>query len=305
MIVLENVTKYYSKKDKPAVDNVDLTVNDGEILGLVGLNGAGKTTAIRMVAGIISPSHGRITVDGVDVVEDKASASRLTGWVPETPNVDLNARAISLMRYFAGFYGFKGDETKRIIEERLGSVGLTDYAKRKLKVYSQGMKKRFLLAESLLGDPQNILFDETLNGLDPEGVKFVRDMIVKLKDDGRAILLSSHILSEIENIADRVAVIHRGKLIKLLSREEMKKIRSESLKIIVRNHDKNLLSLLEEFGEPDISGNELILKKLKIPYGEYSHIVKALVEGGYELETFCPTGESLESYFFSLVGVKK
>lgn len=302
MITLENVSKSYSPKMPLAVNDVSLEINDGEILGLVGLNGAGKTTTIRMVSGVTLPTSGHITVDGQDVVRSKLKASSNVGWIPEFPNFEPNARPFPLMRYFAGFYDLKGEEARKVIQERLASVGLADYLSRKLRTYSQGMKKRFSMAESLIGDPQNILFDETLNGLDPEGVLFVRKMITKLRDEGKAILLSSHILSEVENVADKVAVIHHGNLIKTLTKSQMKTLGAETIHITVDNPDDKISSLLESYGSVHITGPNILVTKLKVSKNEYPEIAENIMKNGYKLSEFHVSGESLEGYFFTLVG---
>ncbi len=300
MISIENVSKSYNPKSPLAVDDLNLEVEDGKILCLVGLNGAGKTTTIRMASGIILPTKGRILVDGHDIVKDKLKASANVGWIPEFPNFEPNAKPLPLMRYFAGFYDVKDPE--KLIKERLDSVGLSAYLNRKLRAYSQGMKKRFSIAESLIGDPQNIMFDETLNGLDPEGVLFVRKLMLNLKKEGKAILLSSHILSEVQAVADRVAIIKRGKLVKVLSRNDLKTLGKEAIRVAVDNPDAKLDPLLEEFGNVRKSDGEFYISDLKVSRAEYPEITKRIVDAGYQLSTFAPTGESLEQYFFSMVG---
>ena len=305
MISIENVSKSYSSKNPLAVHSLTLDVKDGEILGLVGLNGAGKTTTIRMVSGVTLPTGGKISVDGNDVVSEKVKASSKVGWIPEFPNFEPNAKPIPLMRYFAGFYGLKGNEEQEEIKKRLSSVGLSEHFNKKLRTYSQGMKKRFSMAESLIGDPQNILFDETLNGLDPEGVQFVRNMVVDLKKKGKAVLLSSHILSEVENIADRVAVIHYGKLIKLLTKHELTALGVETIHINVDNPDSKMQAALETFGSVRMTGNTAILSNIKIGKNEYADITDKLIKDGYRVSDFHSAGQSLEDYFFSLIGESK
>lgn len=300
MISIEGVTKTYDSKSPAAVKDLDLEVEDGKILCLVGLNGAGKTTTIRMASGIILPTKGKIAVDGFDIVKDKIKASAKMGWIPEFPNFEPNARPLPLMRYFAGFYDIKDSE--KLIMERIKSVGLSSYLNRKLRTYSQGMKKRFSIAESLIGDPQNIMFDETLNGLDPEGVLFVRRLMLDLKKQGKAILLSSHILSEVQAVADNVAIINHGKLIKMLSRADLRTLGKEAVHLGVDNPDAKLVPLLEEFGSVRKMDGEMSVTDLKLSKAEYSEIPKRLVEAGYKVSLFNPSGSSLEEYFFSLVG---
>lgn len=302
LISIEHVSKSYSQKSPLAVDDVSLEIKDGEILGLVGLNGAGKTTTIRMASGIILPTRGKITVDGNDIVSDKLKASAAVGWIPEFPNFEPNAKPLPLMRYFAGFYDIPPNKTEDLISESLGKVGLAPYLNRKLRTYSQGMKKRFSIAESLIGDPQNILFDETLNGLDPEGVVFVRKLMNDLKSRGKAILLSSHILSEVQNLADKVAIISHGKLIKTLTRQDMKSLGKEAIYLSLDNPDSKLQDLLSQFGEVIISGSDATITNVTLSRENYPDIPSALLQNGYRLRSFSSSGVSLEDYFFSLVG---
>ncbi len=307
MIEIDNVTKRYVRNSPPAVDELNLRINDGEVLGLVGLNGAGKTTTIRMIAGILLPTSGTIKVDGFDVVKEKVKATHDVGWIPELPNFEPNAKPLPLMKYFAGFYEPKGDMNKRIMD-LLESVGLSHDLNKKLREYSQGMKKRFAIAESLISDPQNVLFDETLNGLDPEGVKFVRNLILDLKKQGKGIMLSSHILSEIESLADRVAIIHHGKLIKMLSRSDLKNLGKTVVHIEIVDQDpseKILNETLAQFGSFEKNDGEIILRDLSVPDKDIPVILKELVIKGLTVKKFEPVGESLEEYFFGLIGEKQ
>lgn len=304
MISIENVSKSYSSKSPLAVDSVTLDIKDGEILGLVGLNGAGKTTTIRMASGIILPTNGKIVIDGYDIVDEKLKASSRVGWIPEFPNFEPNAKPVPLMKYFAGFYDLEDKEVDKLIDESLDSVGLTPYLNRKLRTYSQGMKKRFSIAESLIGDPQNILFDETLNGLDPEGVVFVRKLITNLKSQGKAILLSSHILTEVQNIADRVAIISHGKLIETLTRDDMKSLGKEAIHLTIDNPDQKMADILKPYGAVSVTGGEITLTNLSIAKPDYPEIPESLISAGYRIRNFSSTGVSLEEYFFSLVGDK-
>ncbi len=286
------------------MDSVSIEIHDREVLGLVGLNGAGKTTIIRMASGVILPSRGNISIDGYDIVSEKLEASRRVGWVPEFPNFEPNAKPLPLMRYFAGFYNILGKDAEKKIRDSLISVGLEDYLDRRLSSYSQGMKKRFSIAESLIGDPQNILFDETFNGLDPEGVVFVRGLINNLRSNGKAILLSSHILSEVQNIADKVAIINHGKLLRILNRIDLKSLGKDMVLISVDNPDNDLIQKLREYGDAAVNGNEVVIRDLRVGKDGYPEISSNLVKAGYRLRNFQVVGESLEEYFFSLVGEK-
>ncbi len=305
MIKIESATKIYTHNAPPAVASLDLEILDGEILGLVGLNGAGKTTSIRMASGIILPTSGHVMVDGHDMVTDKVKAAAQVGWIPELPNFEPNAKPVELMRYFAGFYGIPADEANKRIKSLLTKVGLANDLDKKLRNYSQGMKKRFAIAESIVGNPRNVLFDETLNGLDPEGVVFVRNLMFEMKKEGKAILLSSHILSEVEDVADRVAIINHGKLIKILTRNELRTLGKTIIKISVDNYDDSCMKLLKEFGEPRFDGHDVVLSDLTIPDDQLSKIPESLIKAGYSIRQFTPMGETLEEYFFGLISEKE
>ncbi len=308
MIEIDHVVKIYNKKSPPAVNDLSLEIKDGEILGLVGLNGAGKTTTIRMIAGIILPTSGKIKVDGYDVLKEKVKATHNVGWIPELPNFEPNAKPLQLMRYYAGFYSNDGREMNRRIIDLLDQVGLSDHLNKKLRDYSQGMKKRFAIAESLINDPKNVLFDETLNGLDPEGVKFVRNLILDLRSKGKGILLSSHILSEIENLADRVAIIHHGKLVKMLTRTELKNLGKTVVHISIDKNSDNLekiSQILNKYGNIDKEDGEIVLLDLNVKDDEIPDILADLIKSGVKVRKFEPVGESLEEYFFKTIGEKQ
>lgn len=302
MIEIRDLTKTFRKNPVPAVNKLNLEVNDGEILGFAGLNGAGKSTTIRAVSGIIFPTAGHVKVDGHDIVKEKIAASKNIGWVPELPNFEPNAKSIPLLKYYAGFYGLHGDETSQKIESLLKQFNIWEARNKKLKDYSQGMKKRFSIAAAMIGDPQNYLFDETLNGLDPEGVRYMRTFILDLKKKGKSVFLSSHILSELENVADRIAIIRKGVLIKIVDRNELQNLGSIVVKVKIENIDKGAISLLETYGTVEVTGNSAIVRKLSISTSEARKINNELAKNNYDISHFEVTGEGLEDYFLELVG---
>lgn len=302
VIEVEDFTKTFGRHDIPAVNDVSFTVKDGEILGFAGLNGAGKTTTIRAMCGIILPSAGSITVDGHNIVSDKIRASRTIGWVPEFPNFDPNAKAIPLLMYYAGFYGIKGEKAKTLAKELMEKVDLSSALNKKLRTYSQGMKKRFALASSMISDPQNFLFDETLNGLDPEGINYLRKLMLKLKEEGKSVFLSSHILSELENLADRIMIIHKGEIIETLAKDRMRSLGKPVLKLRLNKTDQKVIGMLEKYGTVKVEGDTITV--MNLPAGEETtdDINAELIKNGYRVSMFNIQGASLEEYFVQLVG---
>lgn len=296
MIEVKNLTKRFHSKGIPAVDSVDMEIGDGEIIGFAGLNGAGKTTAMKVMAGILLPTSGTVNVDGHDIIKDKINASKEIGWVPETPVFDDAAKPIQLLKYYAGFYGISSADAEKKGRELLETVYLTPYINRKVALYSQGMKKRFALIAAMLSDPQNFLFDETLNGLDPEGVRFMREKMLDLKKNGKTVLISSHILRELEDVADRVMIIDSGKIVDTVKIEDVKKFSADRAEFIVDNMDSGAVKLLEQFGAVEVRGKTATITGLS---KKASEVNSELVKAGYVVSSF--RADSLENYFLKKV----
>lgn len=297
MITITNLTKSF--KNFKAVNNLNMEIKNGEILGLAGLNGAGKSTTIRATAGIIFPTSGKITVDNLDIVEDKENASKHIGWVPELPNFEPDSKPIPLLKYYAGLYGIKSEDAEKYIVELMKRFDIYPYKNRKLRYYSQGMKKRFSLIAAMVGNPDNFLFDETLNGLDPQGVREVRDLIIELRKQGKSILLSSHILSELQNVADRIAIMKNGTIIKIITREELRSLGATGIKVHVKNPTGKITDILSSFGEAGSDGYYYIIKNKA--GADPSELNEELVKANYKVDYISMDNETLEDYFLNMV----
>ena len=300
MIEISNVSKSFGRIK--ALENVSFKVNNGELVGYVGLNGAGKTTTIRIIIGVLLPDSGDVYIDGYSVLKEKRKASMRIGWVPEIPIFEPDVKALDYFVYLAGYYKISPSEARRLGKELFERVGLSGTENRKLKEYSQGMKKRFALAVSLINDPPNFVFDEVLNGLDPEGIKFFRELAKNFKKQGKAVLFSSHILSEVEALADRVVFIHKGRIINILTMQEIKSMAEK--KLIVKL-DKPLEKIPEEinsYGVPVVEDNTLVIRKFK---GDQSTVVELLLRQGYKIMEVKLEEISLEEVFFKLIGEQK
>lgn len=291
----QGITKFFGTHK--ALDNVTFRVNRGEIVGYVGLNGAGKTTTIRIGVGVLPPTSGDVIIDGFSIIKDKREASRRIGWVPEKPIFEHDFKAIDYFVYLAGFYGLSMSEARSLGRKLLDEVGLGDATDKKLKEYSYGMNKRFALAVSMINNPENYMFDEVLNGLDPSGIAFFRNLTLKLKHEGCSILFSSHILSEVESIADRVVFIHEGRVIADMKIDEIRSRAKPSLKITIHPLDNRAIELVKEFGEVSIEKNQLIIRNVT----ESSEIVEKLVLNGYKVLEVSKMERDLEQVFFRLI----
>lgn len=297
MFTVQEVTKYFGKQR--VLDSVSFEVRNGEVVGYVGLNGAGKTTTIRIAVGVLPPTSGDVIIDGYSVTRNKREASRLVGWVPELPIFETEFKALDYFVYIAGYYGYTSHEARRIGRELMEKFGLGDALNKKLSSYSQGMKKRFALAVSMINDPPNLFFDEVLNGLDPKGIAFFRELTVEFKKQGKALLFSSHILGEVEGIADRVVFIHKGRIVGLYSMDEIRYMARPALVLTLNNVSKEVLTLLSQHGEVvELGGGRILLRNFS---GDPSDIVNDLVKLGVRVSEVRREEKSLEEFFFDLI----
>jgi ABC-2 type transport system ATP-binding protein len=298
MIVIKGLSKWFPGRSDPAIEDIDLDLRDGQILGLVGLNGAGKTTTIRIAAGVSFPTSGQILVDGHDIVHDKVRASEGVGWVPELYPFAPEARARQLLVYLAGFHGVTGRPADRRARELLSLVGLHGFEDDRIRTFSQGMRRRFGLASAMLSDPQNLLLDEILNGLDPEGIAFVRNWVLELRKQGKGVLLSSHLLTELQALADRIAFIHEGQLIRVVDHQEVARAGTPILHVLLVNPDPAVGTYLGSLGALRTEGRWFLLEK---PNLDAASITAELVRRGYRVAEIWPEDASLEDYFLRLI----
>ncbi|HFU3961966.1 TPA: ATP-binding cassette domain-containing protein [Streptococcus suis] len=235
LLSTQELSKQYGKQK--AVHQVSLTINKGEICGLVGENGAGKTTLLRMLSGLISQTSGTIT----------SSKDCRIGALIESPALQPNLSAIDNLRYMALQLNLKQADEK--ILETLAIVGFEDVdPKKKSKDFSLGMRQRLAIALAILDDPDFLILDEPINGLDPVGIKEMRSIILNLRNQyGMTILISSHILSELEMVVDRYIIMHKGLIVKEFSKQELEQTLEEQLYLQTKNHPKTF-TILEEQG---------------------------------------------------------
>ena len=299
MIEIKGVSKFFGSFK--ALDNVTFNVRNGEIVGYVGLNGAGKTTTIRIIVGVLNPSSGDVFINGHSITREKRVASKYIGWVPEQPIFEPDARALDYFVYLAGYYGISASEARSLGKKLLEEVGLGHAIELKLKEYSQGMKKRFALAVSMINNPDNYVFDEVLNGLDPQGIAYFRELTLRLKKNGCAVLFSSHILSEVEDLADRVVFIHRGRIVGDMSMDEIKSMAKPVLRIRLDKVDDKLKDLLSPYGKVEFEKNTVVIVN---PPSDPSEILTTLLKNGYRVLEY-KQGRSLEDVFFRIIGVRK
>jgi ABC-2 type transport system ATP-binding protein len=211
VLKLEDVGRRFG--DRWAVRNLSVTLKPGEVVGFLGPNGAGKTTSIKMIAGLLVPSEGRVLVNHIDVQKRPEDAKRNLSYIPDRPYVPDRLSARELLTFVAGLYGIPEDVVDDRGMEELRRFGLADREDDLLATYSHGMRQRVLLAASFMRDPQVLLVDEPMVGLDPQGARLVKKVLREAADKGAVVLMSTHTLSVVEELCDRVLVIGQGNLV--------------------------------------------------------------------------------------------
>lgn len=295
MLEITELSKRYTPRGAPAIRGVSFSLAPGEVVGLVGLNGAGKSTTLRVAAGIILPSGGHVRVDGHDIVAEKARASELLGWVPEAPVHDASSRIGPLLDYYAALCS--GVPASRP-SELLKTWGLDDLARRRFRTLSLGQRMRFAIACAQLQNPRYYLLDEVFNGLDAEGIRAVRQWISAQRDGGSGILLSSHQLGEVQQLGDRIVFLHRGNVASVRSREEIAAVGTPAIRITLDRVDPSALELLARIGRVSTRGNQI---RLAGPDLDPGAINATLVSSGHRVLRLEPEEPELESFFLDLV----
>lgn len=292
--------KHLSKdfKDVKAVDDLSFSVEAGQVHGFLGQNGAGKSTTIRMLLTLIKPTSGSIEIFGLNLQKNRKEILRQVGAIIERPDLYKYLTALENLRIFAAMSGVKVSEKKLI--DQLEMVGLAERAHSKVKTYSQGMKQRLGIATALVHDPKLIILDEPTNGLDPQGIADIRNLILRLsRQMNKTLLISSHLLSEIELIADSMIIIDKGKKIvegkvnELFDPAEM----VVELKTTddLATYQKLQQSALQKF----VQGKRNDCLLLKLHRDEVPGVMKTLVQMDIQVLSFS-SKHSLEDYFLSL-----
>jgi ABC-type multidrug transport system ATPase subunit len=277
------------------VDCLTLGIACGEIVGLVGRNGAGKTTSIRIGVGVATPSGGDVHVDGISLTGEKATASELIGWVPEESVHDEDSRVASLLRYYEAMAASSG---RSHCEQMLLDWGLAEFQDRRVRTLSLGMKRRLSIIAAELGTPKYFLLDEVFNGLDPEGVASVRKWMKTKRSEGCGLLISSHNLRELAALTDRIAILHKGRLLRTLASAELRTRPARRIRLTIPRLDPNGLEVLANFGEVERTPDGAIVRGDSLDAAEMN---RAMVSSGYSIAAIESADDPLESMFLEMI----
>lgn len=299
MNILETETITKSYKKKKVVDGVSLHVKQGEIYGFVGPNGAGKSTVLKMLLNLVNPDSGSVKLFGKEVNNHSYKLLSDVGSIIEYPyfyskltgreNLELHCRYMKI-------------PMRNQIDDMLNLLKLNDAADRIVDTYSVGMKQRLAIARAIISKPRLLILDEPLNGLDPEGIAEIRNLILNLKNEWNiSIIISSHILSEMELIADTIGIIREGQMLTETSMEEIHKKIGKYRKVELSDTNKGLAILNDKLGIKNIDViNDHVLRIYDLSVSG-REISRALIENGIDLESIEIYENSLEDYFFEII----
>jgi ABC-2 type transport system ATP-binding protein len=302
-IETEGLTKDYTTgfwlaKKKRSLDNLTMQVERGEVFGFLGPNGAGKTTTIKLLMGLIFPSAGTARILGRPVSD--VGMHNEIGYLPEQPYFYDYLTARELLDYFARFHGFGAAERRQRVERMLKKVGLETAGKIQLRKYSKGMLQRVGVAQAILHDPQVVILDEPMSGLDPLGRREVRDIILELKKAGRTVLFSTHILSDAEMLCDRVAVIAGGKLRGVGAPKEIVGVQSHGMEILFEpGSGAGAAGIMEKAAR---MGDRY---RIEVAEGELYAAMEQLRAAGAKVLSVTQVRQTLEDYFLGLMGAEQ
>lgn len=221
VLTIKNTSKKFG--DKIAVDNLSLTIKEGEIFGLLGPNGAGKSTTIKMIVGILKPTEGDIFIDDYSIIKNSFEAKKLIGFVPDTPDMFLGLRGIDYLNFITSIYELNKDQAAKDIKDLASALDLYNDLNSFISEYSHGMRQKIFIIGALLHNPKYLILDEPLTGLDPSSSHLIKDIMKITTSKGNSVLYSTHVLDVAEKICDRVGIIDKGTLLFAGSLDELKK----------------------------------------------------------------------------------
>lgn len=292
-----------------ALKNISFTVEKGDVMGYLGPNGAGKTTTIKILTNLLNPTQGHAYIDGIDVNRYPKLALQKVGSLIEVPGIYEYLTPHDLLSYFGKVYQMDSKLINTRIEEVLDYLKIGDWEYKRLGSFSTGMQRRFGIAKALLHNPEILILDEPVLGLDPKGIKDIRDLIKGFQKEGMTILLSSHLLGEVSETCDKVIFLDNGKIIEqdtidnIMKKAESKVITAKFLKPLSKEKAKKLeaISLIESLNS---TSDGFVIFYDGTPETS-AKILKEIVSLGLNLTSYSPESLSLEDFYLSTIGAEK
>ena len=303
-IVIENLTKDFS--GFKAVDDLSLVVKKGSFVGFLGPNGAGKTTTIKILTHLLSATSGSATLNGINVTRDPKGALAQIGAVVETPEFYPYLTPMETLSFMGELRGMTAGDLKIRTREVLETVKMTEWADKRIGKFSKGMKQRIAIAQAILHEPPIVILDEPTSGLDPRGMFEVREILVELKKQDYTVLMSSHLLNEVQDVCDEVALINRGKLLRNGPVSELVAT-NDSRRLEVKVKQRVTMELLDQISkfagitELEPAGENIIVLSLKGGDDAQADLLTDLERLNLRIISFKESGVALENLYMSLI----
>ncbi|WP_062232822.1 ABC transporter ATP-binding protein [Fictibacillus sp. FJAT-27399] len=304
VLEINNLTKKFG--DFIAVDNMSLTIKEGEIFGFLGSNGAGKSTTINMIAGLLRSNEGEIKILGKNIANNSKFAKMNIGIVPQDLAIYEDMTAYENIRFFAGLYGLRGAELKDRVEEALEFVGLLDKQKNFPKNFSGGMKRRLNIACAIAHRPKLIIMDEPTVGIDPQSRNYILNSVRKLNEMGCTVIYTSHYMEEVEEICTRIAIVDHGKVIAEGTKEQLKAIITDTKDIWVdvksnENIEGNILKDINGVNTVQVEEN-IVKINSQAEVSNLNKIIQYFINREIEIRSLQEQAPNLETVFLTLTG---
>ena len=304
MLRLEGITKFYGQFC--ALNGLSMEVEDGALYGFVGPNGAGKSTAMRIMCGILAPTSGKVSIDGKELRSGDQKQGRLIGYVPDSFGIYNDLKVYEYMDFFASCYGMTGLTARKRIEELLEFVGLSERSDFFVEALSRGMKQKLSLARALIHDPSILILDEPNSGLDPRSRYEFKSILSRLSDEGKTMVISSHMLNDISELCTDIGIIDHGSMVMSGRLSEVMKIVTSENPIVIgveTGLSRAIRSLKERemVRSMSIKGNDILINFGGDRRAE-AELLRELIEEGIGIRSFSRHKGSLESIFMQLTG---
>jgi ABC-2 type transport system ATP-binding protein len=304
VLEIKNLTKKFA--DFIAVDNISLSIAEGEIFGFLGANGAGKSTTINMVAGLLRSNDGEINILGKSIMKNSRFAKMNIGVVPQDLAIYEDLTAYENVKFFAGLYGLRGPILQERVEEALEFVGLSDKSKSHPKNFSGGMKRRLNIACAIAHRPKLIIMDEPTVGIDPQSRNYILKSVQKLNEMGSTIIYTSHYMEEVEEICTKIAIIDHGKVIAEGTKEQLKAIITDTKDVWIEAKSTetiNIDKIKDIVGVKAVQIEENMIKiNSDTGVNNLNKIIQYLINSGIEISSLEEKAPNLETVFLTLTG---
>ncbi len=299
MIEVKNLVKRYG--DRNVVDHLSFTVEKGQIVGFLGPNGAGKSTTMNIITGYISPTEGAVTVNGYDIYDEPEKVKASIGYLPEQPPLYPDMKVGEYLNFVSNLKGVKSSAKEKSVRKVMRATKIQDVSERLIKHLSKGYKQRVGLAGAMIGDPEILILDEPINGLDPAGIKEIRDIIIALNNEGVTFIISSHLLDELAKVVTHYGIIADGSLIEEVSAKKLNDRCRKYVKITTNDNNFALALLRERL--PDIS-EELRSDGLFLSnyLDQTPNMNKYLIGNGVAVSEIALFESGFEEYFIERLG---